>query len=193
MIWRSVVSVAAIGALGLFALSAGHGQEGQPKQKGQGQPKQQQAAPGPQKSMKEALVGSWSLLISDYVNPDGTQTPQWGPNPMGVLMFDSTGHYSTTIMRASLPKIAANDRTKGTTDENKAIMQGMLTHFGSYTLDEPSRTLTFRIEGSSYTNWAGTVQKRMITALNPDDVLTYTVAMPAAGTLPVTLAWKYMK
>jgi hypothetical protein len=147
----------------------------------------------PPKAMKDQLVGTWSLLISDVVNPDGTQTPQFGANPMGILILQANGRYSTQIMRASRPKFAANNRLKGTADENKAAVTGMFSHFGTWTVDEPSKTLTFRIEGSSYPNWDGTTQKREITSLTYGDSLTYTVAAPAAGTLPVTLAWKYEK
>jgi len=190
MIWRSIISVSAIAALGLFALTAGHSQEGQPKQKGQGQPKAQAQPAAPPKPWKEAIVGSWALLISDVVNKDGTQTPQFGPNPMGQLMFDAGGHFSMQIMRASRPKFAAKNRLQGTADENKAAIGGTITQFGSYTLDEPSKTLTLRVEGSSYPNDDGLVAKRTVTALNPDDVLTYT---QGAGDNVVMRAWKYMK
>jgi len=189
MIWRSIVGAAAIAALGAFALTAGYGQEGQPKQKGQGQPKAQAQPAAPPKPWKEAIVGSWSLLISDVVNKDGTQTPQFGPNPMGLLMFDGSGHFSMQIMRASLPKFAAKNRLQGTADENKAAIAGTITQFGGYTLDEPSKTLTFRVEGSSYPNDAGLVLKRTVTALNPGDVLTYN---QEAGGNVVMRAWKYM-
>jgi hypothetical protein len=189
MIWRSIVSVSAIAALGLFAFTAGHSQEGQPKEKGKGQPKAQTQA-APPKAWKDAIVGSWSLLISDTVNKDGTQTPQFGPNPMGVLMFDAGGHFSMQIMRSSRPKFAAKNRLKGTADENKAAIEGTITQFGGYTLDEPSKTLTFRVEGSSYPNDDGLVLKRTVTALNPDDVLTYN---QGAGDNVVMRAWKYMK
>ena len=42
-------------------------------------------------------------------------------------------------------------------------------------------------------NWDGTIQRRRITSLTFGDELTYTVASPAAGTLPVMVAWKYVK
>jgi hypothetical protein len=192
MILRNLLSISAIAALGLFAFTAGHSQEGEPKQKGQGQPKAQAQPAAPPKPWKEAIVGGWSLLISDVVNKDGTQTPQFGPNPLGLLMFDASGHFSMQIMRASRPKFAANNRLQGTADENKAAIAGTITQFGSYTLDEPGKTLTMRVEGSSYPNDDGLVAKRTVTALNQDDVLVYNT-MPPAGGLVVTRAWKYLK
>jgi len=189
MIWRSIVSISAVAALGLFALTAGHSQEGQPKQKG-GQPKEQAAPPKP---LKEALVGAWRLLIVDAVNPDRSQAPLMGPNPAGTLIFAADGHYSSQIIRTNnRVKFASNDRMKGTPDENKAAIQGIISHFGTWTVDEGSKTITFRIEASSFPNWDETVQKRTITGYNQYDVLVYTNAMPSTGTLPVMVAWKWI-
>jgi hypothetical protein len=198
MTWRSMLNISALAAAGLIGLSAAaYGQnppQGQGQGQGQGRPGQQAqpARPAPPKSMKDALVGSWRLLIDDVVNPDKTQTPQLGPNPEGSVIFTANGHYSLQIMRYNRPKLAANDRTKGTADENKAAISGIITHFGTWTVDEGSKTLTFRIEGSSFPNWDGTVQKRMITSLNPNDEVTWVNSTPSAGTLPVVLAWKWV-
>ena len=74
------------------------------------------AAPGrsPPKSMKEAILGSWSLLIDDAVKPDGTHAPNFGPNPEGIAMFGADGHFAVAITRAGRPKFASNNRATGT-------------------------------------------------------------------------------
>jgi hypothetical protein len=87
---------------------------------------------------------------------------------------------------------AANDRLKGTPAEIKAAFEGMITHFGSYSIDESSKMLTFRMEGSSYPNWNDTKQPRLITALWQDD-LTWTNPTPSAGTDKVTNAFRRIK
>jgi hypothetical protein len=148
-----------------------------------------------QKSTKDMLAGAWTLLLSDAVKADGTHVPQFGPNPSGLLMFSPDGHYSVEIMRANLPKLAANDRDKPTPDEMKAIMLGALSHFGTYVLNDAEKSLTFRIEASSYPNWNGTQQKRTITGLT-DDVLTYNVKVPSGnptGVDHVELVWRKAK
>ena len=50
------------------------------------------SAAGQQKSLKDQLVGAWTLLIDDNVRSDGTQTPMFGPNPNGIVIFDTSGH-----------------------------------------------------------------------------------------------------
>jgi hypothetical protein len=185
----SLVIGAAAGTLALPAIS--FAQEAQkPPAPAAAQPKS--AAPAAPKSMKDQLVGTWRLLIADAVNPDKSQTPQFGPNPEGSLIFTANGHYSLQIMRNNRPKFAANDRTRGTADENKAAISQMVSHFGTWTVDEASKTITFRIEGSSYPNWEGTTQTRMIQSINPEDALVYTVPNLDTGTLPAMVAWKWV-
>ncbi|SRR5579871_23057 len=146
-----------------------------------------------QKSMKDLLVGTWTLLLDDNVKDDGTHAPSFGPNPDGILVFTTDGHYSLQIVRNSRPAFASKDRLTGTADENKAAIQGMISHFGTYVVDEAGKTVTFRIEASSFPNWDATTQKRAITALT-DEVLTYNNPTPStSGYVRAELAWKKVK
>jgi hypothetical protein len=191
MVRRSILAGSAMTALALALLATGVTAQ-QPK----GQPKQQQQPPQPPKPMKELIVGSWTLLIIDGIQADGTKMPLYGPNPKGLIMFSADGHYSQQIMRDIRPKYAANDRLKGTPDEMKAAITGMNTQFGTYVIDEPNKTITFRIEGSSYPNWDGTTQKRTITALVGDE-FTYTAMpgtiVPSLGLVRTEIAWHRLK
>jgi hypothetical protein len=112
-------------------------------------------------TLKDQLVGTW-MLVSNYTErEDGSKVETFGPNPKGILMVD--GHLSLQEVRSDLPKFASNDRQEGTTEENKAIVQGSIGHFGRYTLDEGAKTLTIHLEGCSFPNWTGTDLKRSIT------------------------------
>jgi hypothetical protein len=143
--------------------------------------------------LKEAIVGSWRLLIVDQVKPDNTQVPVMGPNPRGLVMFGPEGRYSLQVMRdIGRPKFAANDRLKGTPDEIKAAYDGMFTSFGTYTVNDQDKGLTVRIEGSSFPNWTDTTQKYVITSLWQDD-FTWNVPMPARGGDKLMLAWRRIK
>jgi Lipocalin-like domain len=150
-------------------------------------------APAQQKSIKDQLVGTWTLLLSDNIKDDGTHVPGYGPNPEGMLMFSPDGHYSLQIIRIGRPAFASKNRLGGTADENKAAVQGMISHFGTYAVDEAGKTVTFRIDASSFPNWDATIQKRPITAIT-NEVLTYETPAPSAsGFVRAELAWKKMK
>ena len=187
---RSVFSIAALTALGLLVLPVpSHAQNAQQRPPAAANADPKAAAPAAQpKSMKEALIGSWTLLIDDAVKPDGTHVPNFGPNPIGIAMFGADGHFAVAITRAGRPKFASNNRTSGTADENKSMVAGSNAFFGSYTLNEADKTLTMRVEGATYPNLEGTTQKRTITSLTAGDELTWT--NPATHG---EVAWKWLK
>jgi Lipocalin-like domain len=121
------------------------------------------------------LAGTWTL-VSVVTEQDGNKTEPFGPHPKGILMVDANGRYVLAIARAGLPKIASNNRTTATPEENKAIVGGSNTHFGTVSVNAADKTITFKIETSTFPNWDGTEQKRPFTVTG--DELTYTV--PAA-------------
>ena len=132
---------------------------------------------GQQKTLKEQVVGTWTYVSVDTVRPDGSREQMYGPNPKGLVIFDSTGRYALVNARADLAKFASNNRTQGTAEENKAVVQGSIAHFGRYTVNEADRTITFYIEGSTFPNWSGIEQKRPFTVSG--DELKWTT--PASG------------
>jgi hypothetical protein len=190
---RGTLNIVTLAALALMLPISGNAQNAQPQnaQNTQQRPPaaEKPATPAaPQKSMKEAIVGSWSLLIDDAVKPDGTHAPNFGPNPMGMAMFGADGRFSVTIARVGRPKFASNSRSTGTADENKAAMAGANAFFGTYTLNEADKTLILRVEASTYPNLEGTLQKRTITSLTPGDELTW-----SNPTTHGEVAWKWLK
>ena len=151
------------------------------------------SASAQQKSIKDLLVGNWTLLLVDDIKDDGTHVPGFGPNPDGSLIFTADGHYSLQIIRYGRPAFASKDRLKGTADENKAAIQGMVSHFGTYTVDEANKTVSFRIAASSFPNWDETTQKRAVTAIT-DEVLMYNTQAPStSGYVRAEAAWKKTK
>jgi hypothetical protein len=137
-----------------------------------------------QKSLKEQLIGSWTLVSTDNVQ-------QFGSNPRGMLVFDGSGRYSIIFMRSNLPKFAANTADKGTSDENKAVVQGLVAHFGTYSVNETDKTITSRAEGSWFPNQVGTEAKRIVTSLTAEE-LKYTSPATAFGTTAQSV-WKRAK
>ena len=135
------------------------------------------------------LAGTWTL-VSNVTEQSGNKTDTFGPNPKGILTVDANGRYVIAFARADLPKVASNNRTTATPEENKAIVGGSLTHFGTLSVNAADKTFTFKIETSTFPNWDGTEQKRPFTVTG--DELTYTVpAAPGGGT--ATVVWKRAK
>jgi len=171
---RSTLGVAVIAAFALMLPVQSHAQNAQQRPPGAPEAKAPPQPAQPPKPWKEAIVGSWSLLMDDAVKADGTHQPNFGPNPEGMAIFSADGHFVVAFTRVGRPKFASNNRQTGTADEYKAAMAGSNAFFGTYTVDEPSKTLTMRISGATYPNLEGTTQKRTITSLTAGDELTWT-------------------
>jgi hypothetical protein len=137
------------------------------------------------KTLKEQIVGTWSYISVDIVRPDGSRVPLFGPNPSGLASFESNGRYLLLTARRDQPKFASDNRMTGTAEENKAVVQGSIAHFGRYVVNEADRTITFQIETSTFPNWNGVEQKRPFT-LNGDE-LKWTTAASSGGTAEVVL------
>jgi lipocalin-like protein len=79
------------------------------------------------------LVGAW-IAISNVAEQGGVKSEPYGTNPQGMLIFEADGRYGLILSRKDVPKFASNSRTNGTPDENKAVVQGTISHFGRYTV-----------------------------------------------------------
>lgn len=137
-----------------------------------------------QRTLKEQLIGTWTLVSTDNAQ-------NFGAAPKGMLVFDSNGRYSLIFMRSDLRKFAASTADKGTAEENKAVMQGMVAHFGTYSVDESDKTIISRAEGSWFPNQVGTEAKRIVTSITADE-LKYTNPATALGTTAQTV-WRRAK
>jgi lipocalin-like protein len=71
------------------------------------------------------LVGTWTL-VSITLEQDGKKTDFYGPNPQGQVTYAPNGRVSLIITRSDLPKFGSNNREAGTTEENKAVVQGSI-------------------------------------------------------------------
>ena len=141
-----------------------------------------------QKLIKEQLVGAWSLVSFELVRPDGSKLSTFGADPKGIAFFDAGGHYIITVMRSDRAKYAINSSTEGTADENKATAQGTITYFGTYSVSEADRAIAIHIVGSSFPNWNGADQKRIVAITGDQLKLSAPIAV---GTAEVV--WKRSK
>jgi hypothetical protein len=104
-------------------------------------------AVGQQKTLKDLIVGTW-LLDSIYdQTEDRIKHDTWGPNVKGIVMFDGNGRFSFQMISADRPK---SESTSPRTPVGPAS-----SYFGTYTVDETAKTLTYQIERATYPQWDG--------------------------------------
>jgi hypothetical protein len=118
------------------------------------------------KSAKDLIAGSWSVLTADDVTKDSTRVPAFGPLPGGSAKFGADGRYSVEVKRKS-----GGDQS--------------LSFSGTYTLDDPGKTLTLRIEQSSVPAWRGTTQAATVLFVN-GDTLGWSTTVPLVASANFT-------
>jgi hypothetical protein len=122
-----------------------------------------------QSTLKQQLIGTWDFVVAEVTAPDGKKSHPFGEVPKGILIFTSDGRFAQIHVAADAPKIASNNRLTGTAEEYAAIMRRSLSVFGTYTVDEANKTVTYNIVSASFPNWQGETQTRAIDKLTADE------------------------
>jgi hypothetical protein len=142
----------------------------------------QTPASSQQKTLKEQLVGAWTLVSIIATDKAGNKSDRRGPNPKGLLIFDASGRYSILTSRAELPNFKVDNVNQGTPEENKAVMTGMIANVGTWSVDEATKTITTNVEAGTFPNLNGHTQTRVISALTADE-LRYVNGASVSGTV----------
>ena len=80
-------------------------------------------------------------------------------------------------MRDGLPKFAGKGRMNGTPAEYKAVVQGSISHFGTYEVEGDK--IVFHVAYATFPNWDGTTSKRPFKITG--DQLQFFVPSASAG------------
>jgi len=124
------------------------------------------------------LAGTWRPVAVINTRPDGSTVYPFGPDPKGILVFQSNGRFAFILNRADLPKFAANNRNLGTAEENKAIVQGSFAYFGTYSV--ANKVVTMQVEGGTWPGWTGIELERLILSFSGSE-MRWTDPSPSVG------------
>jgi hypothetical protein len=136
------------------------------------------------------IVGTWTL-VSITNEKNGQKVLPYGPNAKGSFILDGE-RFSLMVVRPDRVKFKSNNRLTGTPDENQETLRGTIAYFGTYTVDAKDSTLvTFHIEGSTFPNWEGAEQKRVLKVTG--DEMNYTNPTISTGAGVARLIWRRVK
>jgi hypothetical protein len=108
-------------------------------------------------------------VVAEVVAPDGKKSFPFGKTPNGILIFTAGGQFTQIHVASDVPKIASDNRLTGTPEEYATIMRPSISVFGTYSVDEAKKTITFKIVSSTFPNWQGEAQERTIDKLSADE------------------------
>jgi hypothetical protein len=128
------------------------------------------------------LVGTWKLVAIEERDAKGQLVAplDYGPDPMGLIMYDATGHMSVHAMRRGRPRLPSQDVHLAPAELAKTAFVGYGAYFGTYTVDERAGVVTHHVEGSLLPNWEGSDQRRRFT-LSGDKLTLEPPELQAAG------------
>ena len=140
-----------------------------------------------QKTLKDQLVGSWTLVSNDAMAPDGKKEQFYGPNPKGVLILDSAGRYASVMGRPDRAKLKSASRfdLDASPAELKALLLGFGANAGTWSVDEAGKSLVRRIENALIPNTEGTEQKGSVALSGDDLTITQTSSTSGVKTIAV--------
>jgi hypothetical protein len=104
-----------------------------------------------QKSLKEQLVGTWKLVSSHNVRSDGSRVDNIGPNPKGILIYTSDGHFAlvnTSEVSVQQPRSGDSGGIQGRGARIDRLLR-------QYSVNEATNVITAQIEGSTFANMIG--------------------------------------
>lgn len=133
------------------------------------------------------LQGTWTLVAADKILPGGARARDYGEQPKGRLIVDTQGRYSLQILKSERLRFSRDSKADGNADEFKSAVMGSSTHYGTVAIDDKAGQLVFSIEGSSFPNWEGAVQRRRYQL--EDGQLSYQVPPRADGSIPISV-WR---
>ena len=137
-----------------------------------------------QKSLKEQLVGTWTLASVVEVYQDGRRENPWGPAVKGAVSFDGNGKVLLMIIGTDLPA------PSGKPQESSRMV---VAYFGTYSVDEAAKTVTYTAERATTPTFDGLARQASVT-LNGDELrqTSASIATPQ-GTMTPNLIFKRAK
>src|SRR5438093_2820811 len=144
-----------------------------------------------QKTLKEQLVGIWTVVSIENTAPNGTKRQLFSANPKGQYIFDAGGRFSLMLVNPDIPKFKISNRLEGTPEENKAVVQGTVAYFGTWSVDEANKAIVLKMEGHLFPNARDATQKRTVQKISADEWQSFNAESGAGGT--TVSVWKRMK
>ena len=109
---------------------------------------------------RERLIGTWRLVSAGTFRSDGKfePYPEYGPNPIGYLIYDTTGHMCVSLANPNHPHWANPE--KPTDVEKLRSYDVFFAYCGSYEVREKESRVIHRPEVGSWPHYIGTDQSR---------------------------------
>src|SRR2546423_550378 len=103
----------------------------------------------------EDFFGVWKLVSSEVKGiTSGEVRYPYGPNPVGSITYDQTGRMSAQIMNPGRRAVGGSPGAGSaaavrvmSSDDMREILTGFIAYFGTFDIEESTRTVVHHVEG----------------------------------------------
>jgi Lipocalin-like domain len=110
--------------------------------------------------IRDALVGTWKLVLWENRSADGRITYPLGKDAEGLIMYGDDGYMFVAIMRACRAPFGAGDLLGGSAEEKAQAAETYISYCGRY--DVKGDRVVHHVELSLFPNWVGVDQERLV-------------------------------
>jgi hypothetical protein len=137
---------------------------------------------------RKKFIGVWKLVSGESRNEvTGEVRYPWGRQPVGRLSYDEAGRVFAQLMNPGRRSVggaanrgAAAAIATASTDDMREMLTGFNAYFGTFDVDEPSRTMIHHLQSALIPSWVGTDQRRKYEFSGRDQLILFNVASEAA-------------
>jgi Lipocalin-like domain len=142
-------------------------------------------------ALSKALIGSWELLSRDDLTAAGERhiDPSLGADPVGLLFYDSKGHFGAQFMKRVRDSSAAEIPQQAAPNNSRA-QGGYDAYFGTYAVDDAKGTVTQRLLGALSRENVGQVLTRTMTVVADELAIRVETATSSGIAVVRTLRWR---
>ncbi|MGW6299782.1 lipocalin-like domain-containing protein [Peribacillus butanolivorans] len=125
-----------------------------------------------EKSMRDQVVGTWSLVSYETQDADGHVIYPLGKDAKGFIMYNPDGFMSAQLMASGRPAYQSGDLHTGTLEEMATAAHGYLAYSGQFEVDEENHQLIHHMDVSLNPTWLNQAQPR-IAKIEGDQVVIF--------------------
>jgi hypothetical protein len=145
----------------------------------------------PSRPLSGALVGTWELIAREDYTTTGERRfdPALGGDPIGLLVYDRTGHFAAQFMKRDRSGAPEPDAAVAAPN-NSSARGGYDAYFGLYTVDDTHGTVTQRLIGALSPENVGLALTRAMTVIGDELTIRLETATSSGEPITRTLRWR---
>ena len=139
-------------------------------------------------SERKKFIGVWKLVSGEARDGvTGEVHYPWGRPPVGRLSYDEAGRVFAQLMNPGRRSVggmanrgAAATIATASTDDMREMLTGFNAYFGTFDIDEPSKTVIHHVQSALIPSWVGTDQRRKYEFSSKDELIILNAASQEA-------------